>query len=49
MMLDGYGIQWFKTSLQVRSTVQLRLARLFPLVGCKSGAKKVLMLLEAIH
>ncbi len=55
-MLYGHEIQWFKTSLQVQklendniwSNVQLRLARPFQLVGCKSEAKKGLMRLEAI-
>lgn len=54
-MLYGHQMQWFKTSLQVQklendniwSNVQLRLARLFPLVGCKFEAKKGLMRLEA--
>lgn len=48
-MLDGHEIQWFKTSLQIWSTVQLRLACAFPLVSCKSEAKKVQMRLEAIQ
>lgn len=56
-MLHSHEIQLFKTSLQVETpendkiwnNMQLRLARPFPLVGCKSEAKKGLMRLEAIQ
>jgi hypothetical protein len=56
-MLHSHQIQWFKTSLQVQtpendkiwSNVQLRLARPFSLLGCKSETKKGLMRLEAIQ